>query len=146
MSRLYRAVKCSVSSDRLRVALSRLWEISVGVQPGAVEVRDDEVRGEAGQLQVFSEDHPGYLARVRVSACDDPATQVSVALLLSRAPPELTFSSGLSPTPGASHGNAGRLHCAVVRGADDEVGVAGDELNIRVPGRTSVSKYNSFQT
>ena len=143
MSRLYRAVKCSVSSDGLRVALSRLWEISVGVQPGAVEVRDDEVRGEAGQLQVFSEDHPGYLARVRVAPRDDLTLQLSLAVLL---PPELTFSSGLSPTPGASHGNAGRLHCAVVRGADDEVGVAGDELNIRVPGRTSVSKYNSFQT
>ena len=146
MSRLYRAVKCLVGSHRLGAALSRLWEISVGVQPGAVEVTDDEVRGEAGELLVFSEDHPGYLGRVRVSPRDDPALQVSLALLLPLVPAELTLSSRLPPASGMSLRNIGWLHCAVVRCADNKVGVAGDELNMRVPGRTLARQCNSFQT
>ena len=145
MCRLYRAMKCLISSDRLLTALGRLWEVSVGVEPGAVEVRDDEVRGEAGELQVLSEDHPGYLARGCVSPSDDPALQLWLALLLL-LPGELTLSSSLPPAARPSHGDVGRLHSPVVRGAENKVGVAGDELNIGMLGRTTATQYNSFQT
>ena len=148
MCRLYRAMKCLISSDRLLTALGRLWEVSVGVEPGAVEVRDDEVWCEAGELQVFSEDHPGYLARGCVSSSDDPAHQVRLALhlLLLLLPAVLTLSSSLPPAARSSYGDIGRLHSPVMRGAENKVGVAGDELNIGMLGRTTATQYNSFQT
>ena len=67
------AVEGFVSSDRISVSLSRFWEISVWVQPGAMEETDDQVRPPPGELLVPLRHHPGYGGGGRVWTRDDLA-------------------------------------------------------------------------